>query len=45
MKISTPIVTLIVGVLIALVIVILSVRAKGPDGGSYGSGVTTVVLR
>jgi len=45
MKVKTPLVTLLVGVLIALVVVILSVRAHGSKGGAYGSGITAVVLR
>jgi len=46
MKIKTPLVTLLVGVVIAVVTVILSVRAQHDDNsGGYGAGPAAVSLR
>lgn len=45
MKIKSPIVTLIVGVLIAVVIWILSVRANSSAPGPYSAAVVAAVLR
>ena len=46
MKIKSPIVTLLVGVLIAVVVVILSVHAKHTEPTKqYGSAAVAVMLR
>ena len=45
MKIKSPIVTLLVGVLVAVVTLILSVRANGSTRSPYGAAVPAVVLR
>lgn len=45
MKIKSPIVTLIIGVLIAVVIWILSVQADGSAPAPYGAVVPAVVLK
>jgi hypothetical protein len=45
MKIKSPIVTLLVGVLVAVVILILSVRANDSTGRPYGAAIPALVLR
>jgi hypothetical protein len=45
MKIKSPIVTLLVGVLIAVVTLILSVRANDSGNEPYGAAVSAVILR
>ncbi|WP_157546638.1 hypothetical protein [Hamadaea tsunoensis] len=45
MKIPTPIVTLIVGILIAVVVAILSVRAHNDAHGEYGLRPVAGVIR
>ena len=45
MKIKSPIVTLLVGLLVAVVILILSVRASDSTGTPYGAATPAVVLR
>lgn len=47
MKIKSPVVTLLVGLVIALITVILSVRAHNDGTGTYGAGfvVAWVVSR
>lgn len=45
MKIKSPIVTLLVGLLIAVVILILSVRAQDATPKPYSATVPAVVLR
>jgi len=43
MKIKSPFLTLIVGVLIAVVIAVLSVRAHARESGPYGAAAPAVV--
>jgi hypothetical protein len=45
MKIPSPIVTLLVGALIAVVVVILSVRAHDAASKPYGAAAPAAVLR
>lgn len=46
MKIKTPIITLIVGVVVAVIVVILSVNANHTKPGpTYGAPSATAVLR
>lgn len=45
MKIKSPIVTLLVGVLVAVVVAILSVRAHSTHQREYSAGTTMAALR
>jgi len=45
MKIKSPIVTLLVGVLVAVVILILSVQANDSTGRPYSATIPAVVMR
>ena len=45
MKIKSPMVTLLVGVLVGVVILILGMRANDSTGGPYGGAIPAVVLR
>jgi hypothetical protein len=45
MKIQSPMVTLLVGLLVAVVILILSVRANDSTGRPYGAAIPALVLR